>query len=395
MKHYLKIRIYTTKKTNTLLKLNKINADIRNIEYKSDSLVLEILEKDLKRVKKYLVSFKIDIVDETGIYKLKKEMKKNMLFIISIIFSVILFLILTNIIVKVNVIHENSELRELLNDALKERGVSSLTFKKSYETYEKIIEDIKNNYKDKIEWLEIDVDGMIINVRVEERIINNYEEETGYCHIVANKAGIIKSISTKKGIAIVNPNDYVSKDEILISGEIKLNEEVKNNVCASGEVYAEVWYNVSASVPLNYKEEIRTGKMRYNFYFKNNQDEYEILKSRVNDKQVEKKFLFKILGISFYIGKEYEVKVNEKKYTEEEALKKGLDLIHEKLQVRGNKNDDIIDEKVLKKSINNDNLDIDMFVAINEQIGKKVSYEVEMDSDTNDEEDNGDSNRIN
>jgi len=36
-----------------------------------------------------------------------------------------------------------------------------------------------------------------------------------------------------------------------------------------------------------------------------------------------------------------------------------------------------------------------MFVAINEQIGKKVSYEVEMDSDTNDEEDNGDSNRIN
>jgi len=53
MKHYLKIRIYTTKKTNTLLKLNKINADIRNIEYKSDSLVLEILEKDLKRVKKY------------------------------------------------------------------------------------------------------------------------------------------------------------------------------------------------------------------------------------------------------------------------------------------------------------------------------------------------------
>lgn len=391
MKHYLKIRIYTTKKTNTLLKLNKINADIRNIEYKNDSLVLEILASDLKRVKKYLVSFKIDIVDETGIYKLKKEMKKNMLFIISIIFSVILFLILTNIIVKVNVIHESSLLRELLTDALKERGVSSLTFKKSYEDYEAIIEDIKNNYKDKIEWLEIDVDGMIINVRVEERIINNYEEKTGFCHIVASKAGIIKSISTKKGVAMVTPNDYVSKDEILISGEIKFNESVKNNVCASGEVYAEVWYNINASIPLNYKEEIRTGKMRYNFSFKNNSGEYEILKSRVKDKQVEKTLLFKIFGISFYIEKEYEIKVFEKKYTEEEALKKGIDLVHEKLAIRGNKNDDIIQKKVLKKSINNDNLDIDMFVALKEQIGKKILYEVEMDRDTNDEKNNGDS----
>jgi len=392
MKHYLKIRINTTKKTSVLLKLNKINVDIKNILYKNDALELDILENDLKRVKKYLVSYKIDIIDETGIYKLKSEMKKNMLFIISIIFSVILFLILTNIIVKVNVIHENAELRELLTDALKERGVNSLTFKKNYDEYEAIILDIKNNYKDKIEWLEIDVDGMIINVRVEERIINNYEEETGFCHIVASKSGIIKSVSTKKGVSLVNTNDYVSKDEILISGEIKFNEEVKNNVCASGEVYAEVWYNINASVPLNYKEEIRTGKMRYNFSIKTNTSEFVILKSRVKDKQVEKKLLFKIFGISFYLEKEYEVTVTNKKYTEKDALNKGVKLIHEKLEVRGNKNDDIIDEKVLKKSINNDNLDIDMFVAIKEQIGKKISYEVELDSDTNDEKNNGNSN---
>ena len=43
MKHYLKIRIITSKKTNTLLKLNKINVDTRNIIYEKDSLVLEIL----------------------------------------------------------------------------------------------------------------------------------------------------------------------------------------------------------------------------------------------------------------------------------------------------------------------------------------------------------------
>ena len=82
MKHYLKIRIITSKKTNTLLKLNKINVDTRNIIYEKDSLVLEILSSDLKRVKKYLISYKIEIIDETGIYKIKKELRKNMLFIV-------------------------------------------------------------------------------------------------------------------------------------------------------------------------------------------------------------------------------------------------------------------------------------------------------------------------
>lgn len=392
MKHYLKIRIITSKKTNTLLKLNKINVDTKNITYEKDSLVLEILASDLKRVKKYLISYKIEIIDETGIYKIKKEMHKNMLFIVSIIFAVIFFLLLTNIIVDVNVIHENKELRDLLYDALAERGLSPLTFKKSYDEYEHIIEDIKNNYKDKIEWLEIDVDGMIVNVRVEERIINNYEEESGFCHIVAAKSGIVKSISTKKGVSLVNINDYVSSGEILISGEIKLNEEVKNNVCASGEVYAEVWYNISATVPLNYEKKVKTGKMRYNFMIKNNHEEYVILKSRVENKETKKILLFKIFGFEFYLEKEYEVNVTKHKYNETEALNKAKELIYEKLTIRGNKISDIIDEKVLKKSINNDNLDIDMFLAIKEQIGKKSSYELEMDSGTNDKKYNEDSN---
>lgn len=395
MKHYIKIRIKTTKKTSTLLKLNKINVNIKNISYENEALVLDILDSDLKRTKKYLISYDIEVIDDTGIYKLKQELKRNMLFIISIIFGVILFLILTNIIVDVNVIHENKELRDLLYDALKERGVSPITFKKSYDDYEAIIEDIKNNYKDKIEWLEIDVDGMIIDVRVEERIINNYEEETGFCHIVASKSGIIKSVSTKKGVSLVSTNDFVSKDEILISGEITFNDEVKNNVCANGEVYAEVWYKVNTEVPLNYEETTKTGKMRYNFMIKNNSEEYVILKSRVESPEIENKLLFKIFNLEFYIQKEYEVKRTKKKYTESEAEAKAKDLIHEKLTIKGNKISDIINEKVLKKSTNNDNLDIDMFIAVNEQIGIKKSYEVETDSDTNDQEYNGDSNRIN
>lgn len=386
MKHYLLVRIKTPKKTSLLLKLNRLNVDIKEVVYEKEYLRFQINKEDLKRVKKYLVSFKVEIIDETGIFKLKKELKKNNLLITGIIFACIVFLILSNVIVKINVIHEDSHLRELIADSLKEQGVTSLSFKKSYDEYEKIIENIKEEYQDKIEWLEIDVEGMVINVRVEERIINNYEKDYSTCHIVAGKSGIIKSITTQKGVTEVSINDYVEKGEILINGSIKLNEEIKENVCASGSVYAEVWYNVSGTIPMVEEVKKDTGKMRYNFMIKNKNEETVLLKSRVGpEKRVENVLLFSIFGIEFYLQKEYEVEVEVKNYGVEEATEKGINLINEKLELKLDNFESIIEEKVLQKTVKDNNIYIDMFVAVREQIGVKEYFE-ESRSDSNVEE---------
>ena len=388
MKHYILVRIKTPKKTSLLLKLNRLNVDIKEIHYEKEYLKFMILDKDLKRVKKYLVSYKVEVIDETGIYKLKSELKKNNLIIIGIIFASVIFLILSNLIVSVNVIHEDSTLRELIMESLKENGVTKLSFKKSYDEYERIIENIKEEYQDRIEWLEIDVEGMVINVRVEERIINDYEKDYSTCHIVASKSGIIKSIATTKGVAEVSINDYVAKGDILINGSIKLNDEVKANVCASGSVYAEVWYNISASMPM--VEEIRndTGKMRYNLMMKKGSDETVLLKSRIKgEKRVENVYLFKIFGFEFYLQKEYEVKIEEIEYKEEEATQKLIELVREKLDLKLDNFENIIEEKVLQKDIKNNNIYIDMFLAVREQIGVKEYFD-ESRSDTNDEEHN-------
>jgi len=394
MKKYVKVRIKTPKKSSLLLKLNNLSVSIRNIVYEKDYLVFEIIQSDIKRIKKYLVSYKLEIIENTGIYKYKDILKKNSLFIVGVIFSIIIFNVLTNIIVKVNVIHEDSDLRNLIYSALEEKGVKNISFKKSYDEYEKIIEDIKSNYKDKIEWLEIDVEGMIINIRVEERIIKKFDNEYNYCHIVASKSGIIRNVITTKGVSEVLLNEYVAKGDILINGMIKLNEEVKNNVCATGEVYAEVWYNAHASVPLEYEEIKKTGKMRLNFMVRKDKKDYQILKSRVKEKSVKNILLFKIFGFEFYIQKEYEVIKNVKKYNMKEAEKRSIEIIHEKLKIK-NKNIEIINEKVLKKNLNNGNLDIDMFIAIKEQIGVRKYYKLEdLGSDTDDKEHNGGNNRV-
>ncbi len=386
MKHYVLVRIKTLKKTSLLLKLNRLNVDIKDIIYEKDGLKFKIDKQDLKKIKKYLMSYEVELLDETGVYKLKKELKKNNLIITGIIFAVIIFFILSNLIVKINIIHEDSTLRELIRESLKEAGVTPLSFKKSYDEYEAIIENIKEEYKDQIEWLEIDIEGMVINVRVEERIIKEYVEDDSTCHIVASKSGIIKSITTKRGVSEVSINDYVSKGDILINGNIKLNEEIKESVCANGSVYAEVWYNVNANIPLTETQETDTGKMRYNVMIKKNSEKTVLLKSRIGEeKRVENILLFRIFGFEVYLQKEYEVVSKTITYTEEEALEKGISIVNEKLELKLDNFEEIIEEKVLQKEVKNNNIYIDMFVAVREQIGIKEYFD-ESRSDTNDEE---------
>ena len=395
MKHIIRVRVKTSNKTYLLLKLNRINIDIKNIKYEDNYLYFNMFTKDLERLNKYLISYDVEIIDDVGIYKLKKALKVNMLFIVSIIFSCLVFMILNNLTIKVNIIHQDKSIRELIDSDLKEFGVKPLSFKKSYKEYEEIINIIKGRHKDSIEWLEIDVDGMIVNIRVEERKELSEEVKDDYCHIVAKNGGIITSIYTSRGTSLVSINDYVKKGDILISGEIKLNEEVRGDVCANGKVYAEVWYKVNTSFPLEYIETKETGKMRFNMMLKKGEYEYVILKSRVKDSMVENKYITTIFNYELYLQKEKEVIKTAKKYTLDEAENKAIDLIHEKLILKESETPKIIKEKVLQKSVNNDKLDIEMFIAVEEQIGKKAPYTKEMDSDTSDGENNSNYNTVN
>ena len=139
-----------------------MSVDIKYISYEKDYLVLDLLKNDLKRVKKYLLSYPVEIIDEVGLYKIKDNLKKHSLFFISIIFAIVVFSVLSHVIIKVNIIHQNKDIREMLKSDLASLGVTPLSFKKSYQEYEEIINTIKNNHKDEIEWLEIDVDGMLL-----------------------------------------------------------------------------------------------------------------------------------------------------------------------------------------------------------------------------------------
>lgn len=372
LKHYIYIKTCVRNKNRILLKLYKNRINVFDVISKNDELYIKVLESDYEKIKKQIVTAKFYYVTDSGIFRLKRKITPLKIFAIFLFLFSVYFL--SHVIVRVEVIHSNKEIREIVKKSLEEEGIHFLSFKKKYEELQKIKENILFMYKDRLEWLEIESVGMKYIVRIEERIINNYQEEEKYCHIVANKSGIISSITSTKGEIKVQNGQYVNEGDILITGNILFNEEVKNNVCASGKVYAEVWYETSVSLPIMHTNKTRTGKKRYNFAIDTSSGRHKIFKSRLSNYETEEQVLFHFFDWTFYKYTEYEVEEEELTYTMETGLEKAIFLADEKMNMKLSFPEKILTRKVLKKSINNSTIDVELFYAVMENITKEEEF---------------------
>ena len=349
-------------------KIKYINIKILEIKYEQGYIYLKIDSKYLDKLNKYLISYKFSIVKEIGIFDILNKIKRNYIFCICLLIGVILFFIMSNMVVKINIIHENREIREIIKDELDEYGIKVLSFKKSYKKLDKIRQEILDKYPEKLDWMEFDVDGMIINVRIEERIITDTSKDDKVCNLVAAKSGIINDIKVEQGEVLVNINDYVNEGDILVTGVINYNEEMKRTTCASGEVYATTWYTVDVKIPFEYSEYVETGKKKYNIVWENDGNKKQILRERFDSYNSYLKNILKIFDFNLYVETEMETEKITKIYTEEEALEVGINKAIENVKIKLGEKDEIIDKKVLKKVVNNSTMDIEVFVIVKELI---------------------------
>ncbi len=363
-----------------LVKLHLIGINLLEIKVQDNYLYIKVYKNDVEKINKY---YKFKIYKKTGFNLLMDKIKHNWIFMIALIGGALLFLILNNMIVKVRVIHENKEIRELLETELEEYGLKIPCFKKSYKKLDKIKQEILDKYPDKLDWMEFEVTGMVLNVRVEERIITDIKKDDKVCNLVATKDGMINNLKVFKGEAKVGLNDYVRKGDILISGIIMYNDSIKNYVCASGEVYAKAWYTVSVSIPLRVEEIEETGKKKYNIIYENNEIKKEVLKKRFNNYNSKLKNVLQIFDFNLYLETEYEVKKVVREIGEEEAIKLGMEKAVNSINIKNKEKSMIIDKKVLKKSINNSKMDIDVFIATSELISTEVEVRLESGIDGN------------
>jgi len=370
IKHTVLVSVKSKNKNKLLLRIYSNGINIKRLKYTKDGLEFETSLENYYKLKKYMVSYKFKLKNNTGIYLLFSRIKEKKIFLLNLLLAISLIFIFSNTIVSVKVVHSKKYIREIVEKSLEEYGVTRLSWKKSYKELKNIKEKILEDYPKNLEWLEIEKIGMTYEVRVEERIITEIESDKTACNIVASKGGVITKINFDKGQEVKQVGDYVGEGDILISGDIKFNEESKNTVCATGDVYAEVWYTTEVKLPLNYVKEKNTGKKRYNFSV----NDTKIFKNRLKKYKTDKKKIFSIFGYDFYLLTEKEVILKSYKYNEKEALKKALELSNQKIMLKLDKNERIINQKVLKNSINNSTMYVEVFTSVEENISKQVDF---------------------
>ncbi len=365
--------IYTYLKYLLKADINIIRCDYINIH---EANIL-IDNKDLEKVLNLKTSYEIKIIRTNGIKHIKYILNKNKHFLIIFIMSFLFLMYLTTVITKVEVIHSDKKIRELLSKELEKYDIKNNSRTKTYKQINDIKEKILKDYKDKIEWIEIIKEGTKYIVKVEERILTNTDKTDEKYNIVANNNAIIKEISAEKGEITVKKEQYVRKGDILIRGDIYLNETKKDTINAQGEVYGEVWYKVTSEYP-KYYEEVKDTKSRkkvYTITILNRR--IELTRKKYKIKRIKEKTILKSNILPIKLSKEYQTKQEKitKSYTKEEAINKALQEIEEKINSNLTIKEHIIDIKKLKVEENNSKIILETFVTVYKNIGTKEKIE--------------------
>lgn len=359
---------------------NIINSKIflYDIEYINKNEI-NIIVDDIGYLKilKIKTSYSIDVVRTYGLIRYKKLFNKYFVFIISLIIGAILIKLLSCVIFSIKIEHSKEEIRELIKNDLADFGIKKFHFKVSYDKKEKIKRKILQRERNRIEWLEIDSIGTKYIVKVEERIKNKKNKKEKPQNIIAKKNGMILDIDASHGEVVKKKFDYVKKGDVIISGIIKNKDKPMKKVRADGSVYAEVWYKVSVDVAKKYNSYKKTGRNSKRLEFKIlNKSIYLFGNNYMNYKTIRKPIISnKLLPVSLNYTYLEEVIVNKYNYDITNIDKHAIDLGEKKLKNKLDRKDRIIYKKVLKKTLKDSRIIVDMFFKVKEDIKETESIE--------------------
>ena len=359
-----------------LFKLYKNRINILNVKkINNNEMYIWIYFKDYDKLVKLNTIYEVFIVDYGGMIKSKRLLNKNKFILFFVITSLIFLFIISKLIFDVEVITNDSKMKDKLLYELSLYDLKKYKFQKNYNEIQIIKDKILDKYRDEIEWLEIELIGTNYIVKYEPRIMNDSTNNLKLRHIVARRDAVIYSVVSSKGQILKNKNDYVKKGDIIVSGNIFLNEEVKDTVSAKGTVLGEVWYEVDVFYPFAYYEQSKTGKEKdvYVINFLNRRLELFNFKP-FYDKIRKDKVIIKHEILPFKLIKERHIEVNtiSSVKTEELVYLDAISLAVSKIENKLNQGEFIKIYKVINKKLNDKGIELRIFFSVVEDITEYV-----------------------
>ena len=369
MNNRIKIKITGKNPDYFLKELIKKNINIYHLEKDYKNIIIIVDYNDYLKILDIKTTYKIKVLKKYGISRIKEIFKNNIYFFIFMFIGIILNIILSNIIFKVEVIHPNKSIVKLVEKDLKELGLYKYRFKISYKRKEEIKNKILEKEKDKIEWLEIENIGTKYIINVERRKINKNKKICNERHIVSKKDAIIIEINSSSGEIIKKKNDYVSKGEVIISGLIHNKETIVSKRCAEGIVYGEVWYKVKVIVPKMYEKENLTNNINYGVSIDFLNKKIDLHRKMKNYKEYNTTIVNSyFIPISISYTKYRETNIIKKIYDINNVDEIALRLAENKIKKKLKEDECLLNKKVLKKTIKNSKIEVEVFLKVKENI---------------------------
>lgn len=372
LKNKVKLNVKGKNINRFIVRLHSNGIEILKCNYiDKDEFNIVIYESDYESVLKLKTIYNVGLLDSYGLIRIRKKMFLNRYLIFCIFLGFFLFKVLTCFIFSVEIIDNDSEMVSFLRSELSNYGVKEKTFRKNYHELESIKNDLINRYRDRIEWLEIEVKGTKYIVRLEKRIIMDKPDVLPNRDIVAKKDAIIKDVRAEQGQIVREINSYVKKGDIVISGNIMDNDVIKSTVPAKGEVYGEVWYEISVTYPFVYQETKELGNKKNVFVFKFLNKDIELFdRNKFKTKKVDDKKIISnvLLPISLVRQTQIETEEIEQLLTIDEAIKKAEERGVEKVKDNLREHEFIMNYKVLSTNIRENELELSMFFSVYENI---------------------------
>ena len=211
---------------------------------------------------------------------------------------------------------------------------------------------LRNDFFD-ITWVSVSLEGTRLTIHIKENYDYDVVTESDYkmSDIIADKEGVITSIITRLGTPLVKAGDNVKEKDILVSGNIVINNEYGELIKqeygnADADILAQTVYNYSESLPVRHKIKEYTGNTKKSYGIKIFSKSLYVFSRKADyaefDRTVEQKQLK--IGDSFYLPVFfYKISYNEyntktEKYSEEDArsfLEKNIDDFFQELIEKG------------------------------------------------------------
>lgn len=332
-------------------------------------LIITVSDRDYKKIKEIKTSYKIKTIQVYGILYIKYLLKNYLSFIISFFICICLLLITSNLVLDIEIVSSNNNIKKMILEDLNVRGISKYKFKVNYDERVRIINEILEEENDSLEWLEIEEYGTKYIINIVERVKKTEEEECIPSNIVAKKDAIVTKIEAYSGEVLTAVNRSVKKGDILISGNIYNKEDIVNVKCSKGKVFGEVWYQVFVDLPKHYHEEYVTGNVEkrigvdfFNYSSKSSYKNYKRKDFNIYNN--------KLLPIRLFYTEYLETIVIDKNFNINNVDQYALDKATKKLSNKLGNEDKIILKKILKKEENNSRIIVGVFFKVNEDITK-------------------------